>query len=171
LVLGGSQGAAFINELVARALGELLQRFFVVHQTGRLGACGSSSGYYSAPYFHDGFPDILAAADLVISRAGANTLSEIAMCGKPSILIPLPSSGSRGDQIRNAEFYRRRGAALVLAQSDADAASLVGAIDGIVADTDSLTAMGRAALSLARPDAASSIARAIHDEVGGTRSC
>ena len=98
----------------------------------------------------------MAAADLVICRAGANTLAEIAALGKPSVLIPLPASGSRGDQLRNAAIFRDRGASVVLEESAATPESLAAAVESLFDGTGRRAAMGRCAqgLGAGRPDKA-----------------
>ncbi len=161
LVLGGSQGSSFINGLIASCLGRLVPRFFVVHQMGAQDYSASTLGNYTpAPFFSAELPDILAAADLVICRSGANTLAELAALGKPSILIPL-SSGSRGDQLRNAEVFRARGAARVLQERDATAASLLSIVCPLLADAGQLLEMGRNARSLSAGRPAETIAALI----------
>ena len=155
LVIGGSLGSSFMNALVQDSLQRLLPRFFVVHQMGEKGyAPAVKRNYYPAPFFRDELSDILAAADLVISRAGANTLAEIAALGKPSLLIPLPPSSSRGDQVRNAEMFRARGASTVLLESEATPEALVASVESLFESPERLAEMGRRAATLGagRPD-------------------
>ncbi len=117
LVLGGSQGARRINRTVGGALSALCEHFYVVHQTGPANdspVSGQAGRYFPTPFLRKEYGDVLAAADLVVSRAGAGTLWEIAVAGKPSILIPLSGGGTRGDQVRNAALFAGRGASLVL---------------------------------------------------------
>jgi UDP-N-acetylglucosamine--N-acetylmuramyl-(pentapeptide) pyrophosphoryl-undecaprenol N-acetylglucosamine transferase len=157
LFIGGSLGSAAVNALVSASLPRMLPRFFVVHQMGEKEFRPSQrESYFSAAFFKTELPDIMAAADLVICRAGANTLSEIAALGKPSVLIPLPAGGSRGDQLRNAELFRRRGASLVLQESEATPESLSFSVESLFADARRRAEMGRcaAALSAGRPDQA-----------------
>jgi len=157
LVIGGSLGSSFVNSLVTGSLPRLLPRFFVVHQMGaREYTPAVQENYFPAPFFRDELPDLMAAADLVICRAGANTLAEIAALGKPSVLIPLPASGSRGDQLRNAAIFRARGASIVLEENAATPESLVTAVESLFDGTEDRAAMGRCASSLGagRPDKA-----------------
>jgi len=157
LFMGGSLGSAFLNTLVAASLPSLLPRFFVVHQMGaKEFTPASKENYFPSPFFRDELPDIMAAADLVISRAGANTLAEIAALGKPSILIPLPTSGSRGDQLRNAAIFRSRGASLVLEEDGATPEALVSAVKSLFEGNERRAEMGRCAsqLGAGRPDRA-----------------
>lgn len=166
LVVGGSQGSSFLNGLVASCLPELRGRAFVAHQMGERDYTPAvGSNYFTAAFIVEEMPHVLAAADLVVSRSGANTLAELAALGKPSILVPLSASGSRGDQIRNAEVFRRAGAALVLSEEEANGASLLGAVVGLLADRPRLAAMGEKARALGRPEAAARIANLILERI------
>ena len=161
LVLGGSQGSSFINGLIASCLETLVPRFFVVHQMGAQDYSPSTlRNYLPAAFFSAELPDIIAAADLVICRSGANTLAELAALGKPSLLIPL-KSGSRGDQLRNAEVFRARGAARVLQEQEATADSLLSVVCPLLADARQLKEMGGSARSLSNGRPAETIARLI----------
>jgi UDP-N-acetylglucosamine--N-acetylmuramyl-(pentapeptide) pyrophosphoryl-undecaprenol N-acetylglucosamine transferase len=149
-VIGGSLGSSFINRLVGSCLSDLLPQWFVVHQMGAADYAPSHHPRYrTAAFFSEELPDIMAAADLVVSRAGANTLSELAALGKPSILIPLPESGSRGDQLRNAEVFRSSGAAVVLREADASPAKFLEAVGSMLADQGARHAMAEQAAALA----------------------
>lgn len=162
LVLGGSQGSSFINGLIASCLPRLVPHYFVVHQMGAHDYSASAlRNYFPAAFFSAELPDIIAAADLVICRSGANTLAELAALGKPSLLIPLSRSGSRGDQLRNAEVFRTRGAALVLQEQDATADSLLATVCSLLADPRRLQEMGSSAGSLSAGRPAETIARLI----------
>lgn len=123
LVLGGSLGARQINELVTQNLDWLCERFTVVHQTGKAGAALTEivhDDYYPFAFIYDELCDVLAASDLVLSRAGANSIWECAALGKPMVLVPLCGNGTRGDQVDNARFFAARGAARVLVGAEAD---------------------------------------------------
>ncbi len=155
VVIGGSLGSSFVNSLVQASLDRLLSRFFVVHQMGaKEYAPVVRRNYFPAAFFRDELPDILCAADLVISRAGANTLAEISALGKPSLLIPLPSSSSRGDQVRNAAMFRTRGASVVLSEDEATPEALVSSVESLFDSPELLAKMGRcaAAVGAGRPD-------------------
>jgi len=158
LVIGGSLGSAAINSLVRGSLERLRRRFFVVHQTGARDPAGAGAAaqdrYHSAAFFKEELPDLMASADLVVSRAGANTLAEIAALGKASLLVPLPVASSRGDQLRNAEMFRSRGASVVLDEQSATPASFAAAVEALFDEPGRLEAMGRAASALGagRPD-------------------
>ncbi len=115
LVLGGSQGALQLNTLVNAIAGKLIPEIYIVHQMGSFNFTASGKkGYSTVPFLTEELPHILAAADLVLSRAGAGTLWENGVTGKASLLIPLGTGSSRGDQIRNAEYFSSKHAAVVL---------------------------------------------------------
>ena len=151
LVTGGSSGARTINELVHAALPAIARHWFVVHQTGAAwqplpgGALAPevAERYRAAPFVRDGFADLLAAADVVVSRAGANTLGELAATGTPAVLIPLPRTQSRGEQLANARLFAERGAAVTMTEEHASAAKLVEALDELRADPARRAAMAR----------------------------
>lgn len=161
LVTGGSLGAQALNAAVASCRDGLTERCFVVHQRGRHPGPERAPGYFSAPFFSAEYPDLLAAADLVVCRAGANNLSELAALGKPALLVPLPLGSSRGDQIANAAHHAQAGAAEILPQSRLDGRSLLAAVDGLLSDPARLAAMGRAARGQWNAEAAGSIARIV----------
>ena len=117
LVVGGSLGAQKINEVVRDAIHDLTSKATIVH------VCGAGNidesllevpNYYPFEYIDREWGDVLAVADVVISRAGANSLYEILSLRIPNILIPLPLTASRGDQIENAELAESRGWSTVL---------------------------------------------------------
>ncbi|NYV72801.1 glycosyltransferase [Streptomyces sp. UH6] len=111
LIFCGSSGSQRINDAVRAQLYTLCARFAVVHVcgTGNVDpALNGRTGYVQLEYLHDEMPDALALADLVIGRAGATTLAELEALDLPAVLIPLPASVSRGDQIENAHEYAAR---------------------------------------------------------------
>jgi UDP-N-acetylglucosamine--N-acetylmuramyl-(pentapeptide) pyrophosphoryl-undecaprenol N-acetylglucosamine transferase len=115
LVLGGSSGSRQINALVTESLSWLTRRFIVVHQTGFAGEGGEARDGYSAfPFIYEQMCHVIAASDVVVSRAGANTLWECAVCAKPLVLIPLSGAGTRGDQEENAAYFAQNNAAFAL---------------------------------------------------------
>ncbi len=116
-VLGGSSGALQINNLIRESFDWLCENFFVVHQTGK--NVGKEpplvhDNYRSFEFIYSEMSHVLAASDVVLARSGANTLWEAAVTGKPMVLIPLSGSGTRGDQVENAQFFKEQGAAEVL---------------------------------------------------------
>ncbi len=170
LVLGGSQGSTAVNRLVESALPGLLRVCVVVHQMGEKDFKPSrQKGYLSAAFFQDELAHLMAAADIVVSRSGANSLAEIAVLGKPSILIPLPKGGmSRGDQIRNAELFRKEGAAVVLPQESASGPGLLRIVTELLGDRARLREMGNRARALSTQGSAEMIARRLLLRVGAT---
>jgi UDP-N-acetylglucosamine--N-acetylmuramyl-(pentapeptide) pyrophosphoryl-undecaprenol N-acetylglucosamine transferase len=135
LVVGGSLGSEVINSAVRRGIRRLADRFNVAHVCGpgrvdvRL---RGQPGYRQFEYIDDGWGDVLAAADLVVSRAGANAVFELAALGKPSLLIPLSTQASRGDQIDNARYAERQGWSRVLDEEDLDPERLLEELVGLV---------------------------------------
>ncbi|MBC7660393.1 MAG: undecaprenyldiphospho-muramoylpentapeptide beta-N-acetylglucosaminyltransferase [Chitinophagaceae bacterium] len=116
LVMGGSLGAERINRSLEEILPELVRDWQVVHLTGKgKGISFTHKRYRAFEYVNEGLEDIFAAADAVISRAGANSLFELKALRKPMLLIPL-ELGSRGDQVHNARSFEKQGWALVLSE-------------------------------------------------------
>jgi len=116
LVIGGSLGAVGVNKLVREALPKLLEDFQIVHICGKEKIDNlllNTHGYRQFEYVKDELKDLFAMADIVISRAGANAICELLALRKPSLLIPLPASASRGDQILNAKSFESQGFAMV----------------------------------------------------------
>jgi UDP-N-acetylglucosamine--N-acetylmuramyl-(pentapeptide) pyrophosphoryl-undecaprenol N-acetylglucosamine transferase len=111
---------------------------------------------------------LYAAADVVVCRAGAMTVAELAVAGVPSILVPLP--GAPGDhQTANARVLERAGASVLMADADCETGNLAVTLEAMLADPVGLDAMGRAASSLGRRDAAQAGARLVEAEAGGSR--
>ena len=130
LVLGGSLGAVQINELVRENLDRLCASFFVVHQTGVKNAdTVRHADYAQYPFLYSEMSDVIAASDIVLSRAGANSIWECAVLKKPLVLIPLTGSGTRGDQEDNARYFEERGAAVVLSREKANSEELLRALE------------------------------------------
>lgn len=128
LVTGGSQGAQSINLALRNALPELLHVFHVLHLTGKGNLDDSLEGtpnYCQLEYLVDEMPDAYAVADVVVSRAGSNTVCELLALNKPSLLIPYPKSASRGDQVLNAQSVSSRHLAMMLMQEDMTAEVLM----------------------------------------------
>ena len=117
MIIGGSLGAAAVNKIVRDSLDELLKSYQVVHLCGK-GKMDDSlknkKGYVQFEYIKNELKDLFAMSDVIISRAGANAICEILALKKPNILIPLPAHASRGDQILNAESFRKQGYSIVL---------------------------------------------------------
>ena len=168
LALGGSQGAREVNELVLGCLGELIEHYAIVHQHGpaafrdaQPGAGSREGAYIPFPYIGDEMPHVLAAAEIVVGRSGAGTVWECATLGKPMVLIPLTGAGTRGDQVENARFFEREGAALVLAGADATAGNLARAVAELASDSARREKMAQAALRIGALDGAAIIGDSI----------
>ena len=111
LIMGGSLGSRRINELVWKHLDQLLEQFQIVHICGE-GQQNDSiekDGYRQFAYLHQELPDVMKMADMVISRAGSNSIFEFLYLKKPMLLIPLSRAASRGDQILNAQSFQKMG--------------------------------------------------------------
>lgn len=121
MVVGGSLGSAAINQAVRDILPELLKDYQVVHLCGKEKVDNlllTTKGYKQFEYIRSEMKDIFAMADIVISRAGANAISELLSLKKPNILIPLPATSSRGDQILNAKSFESQGFSIVINEDD-----------------------------------------------------
>ncbi len=130
LVFGGSLGAQFINNLITDNLAKLTAYYNIIHISGG-GAVTQKPNYIHLP-FADDIGDLMALADLVIIRGGANSLAEVTALGKRTICIPLPKGVSRGDQVENAKSYARRELVTVLPQDIVDINILIGTIASLL---------------------------------------
>jgi UDP-N-acetylglucosamine--N-acetylmuramyl-(pentapeptide) pyrophosphoryl-undecaprenol N-acetylglucosamine transferase len=162
-VFGGSQGARQINDALLAILPRLdAARFELVHQTGesdreRVAAAYAAAGLRATVVaFERDMAARYRAADLVVCRAGAMTLAELALAGRPALLVPLTHTGG-GEQLENARERERAGAALVIDPARDTGEALLEALEKLLADPAQLAAMGAAAARLARPDAAERI--------------
>ena len=131
LVTGGSQGSVAINNALRSALDDLLKEFRIIHLCGR-GHLDASlegrEGYAQFEYVQDELKDLFALTDLVLSRAGANSICELLALRKPNLLIPLSAAASRGDQILNADSYQKQGYSLVLKEESLTPESLLSSL-------------------------------------------
>ena len=166
LVLGGSRGARAINQALVVALPELLEQCQIVHLSGQLDwswveqesaklPARLRSRYRLSAYMHEELAAAMAAADLVVARAGAATLAEFPAVGLPSILVPYPYSGQH--QAANADFMEAHGAGVRLDNDDLEA-QLKPTVLGLLNDRQALDRMAACARALARPEAASRLA-------------
>ena len=131
MVTGGSLGAQSINETIRYALPRLLPYFNIVHLCGKEKMDNlklNMEGYKQFEYVKNEMKDIFAMADVVVSRAGANAICELAALRKPNILIPLSAKSSRGDQIINAKSFEKQGFSLVIDNEELDEDILVESI-------------------------------------------
>lgn len=174
LVVGGSLGAAALNEAVPAALGRMPadQRPLVVHQAGEKQIDGLRTAYARARVkgdlrpFIDDMASAYAEADLVICRAGALTVAELAAVGVASLLVPFPHAVD-DHQTGNARFLAERGGAYLLPQTELNAERLAGILASI--DRPRLLQMAEHARALARPLAAAEVARVCEELAGGDR--
>lgn len=137
LVLGGSSGAKQINDLVTENLEWLCERYIVVHQTGLVNGNDTlseelkqkySQNYKAYNFIYEQMPDVVSCADVILSRAGANSIWEAAVLYKPMILVPLCGNGTRGDQVDNAKFFEEKDSAIVLLGENANSENLKAAL-------------------------------------------
>ena len=132
VITGGSLGADKLNAVARDALPSLLETYTVLHVCGAGKMSDTqASGYIQREFIDEGWGDILAAADIVLSRAGANALFELLALKKLNLLIPLSAAASRGDQIDNAYFAEAQGFSAVLSEGDLNALSLVQALQAL----------------------------------------
>lgn len=119
-VTGGSLGSKYINDLVRKNIEEILKEMYVIHSCGKgkLDKNIKLKGYKQFELLTTDLPDVLAASDFVISRAGANVVFELLALKKPNLLIPLSTNASRGDQILNAKSFMKNNYSLVLLEED-----------------------------------------------------
>jgi UDP-N-acetylglucosamine--N-acetylmuramyl-(pentapeptide) pyrophosphoryl-undecaprenol N-acetylglucosamine transferase len=164
LVLGGSQGAKSLNEAVPRALGMLGQGLRVVHQCGRAHEAVAVALYRELGFaerarvvpFIDDMPAALAAADLVVGRAGAGAVGEICAVGRPSLLVPYPYAGDH--QKLNAASIAREGASVWVPSAEATPERLATELRNLMNDPTRLASMAQQARRLGKPHAARTIA-------------
>ena len=141
LIMGGSIGSRFINNAVWASLDTLLEKFQIVHLVGK-GNINNDlvgrTGYQQYEFISEQLNDIFAMTDLMISRAGANSISEILALKIPNILIPLSAAASRGDQILNAESYKKQGFSTVLQEEELTGELLVSSVEDVYARRDEI---------------------------------
>ena len=172
-VTGGSQGSRIINHIVVQILKEITSQFELIHQSGAVDfedvkfetssilAGGSEASYHLFPFLdEEKMRAAYALADLIVARAGATTIFEIAAIGKPSILIPLKIA-AQDHQRKNAVDYGGHGAAVVIEEENLTPSVLWNEIQKLMADPAKRAEMSKAAQSFARLDAAELIAREI----------
>lgn len=175
LVLGGSQGAQHVNKAVLEALPLLVEKYQIIHQTGatHIAEIEQTSGVLLERHPHKqrykpfGFLNTLALrmaagkASLIVTRAGAGAIFEVALWGKPAILVPIAERIS--DQKKNAFAYARAGACVVIEEDNLTPHLLISEIDRLMNDSSGRQRMSAAAHTFATPDAARKIAQEIID--------
>ena len=136
LVIGGSTGSVKVNEAVRDCLDELLTTYQIIHLCGKDKldpSYNGRKGYVQYEYIKKELSSLLAFADIVISRAGANAICELQALAKPNILIPLGANASRGDQILNAESFEKQGFSYVLTEDKLTKEALLSAVNEVYA--------------------------------------
>lgn len=139
MIMGGSIGSVYINQIIHESLEQLLNDYNVIHLCGKGNYDANYEnleGYRQFEYIGKELGDLFAATDIVISRSGANAIFEILSLNKPNILIPLPSKASRGDQIVNAISFAEEGYSYVLLQENLTKESLIDAVDTVYKNKD-----------------------------------
>ena len=138
-VIGGSSGSVIINNAVREALPTLLNKFQVIHMCGKGNlepTLAPTKGYHQIEYIGRELRDIFAMSDLVVSRAGANSICELLALHKPNILIPLSAAASRGDQILNAKSFAKQGFSYVIEEEKLTDQTLLDAVREVYADRE-----------------------------------
>lgn len=137
LIIGGSLGSRAINEAVRKVLPALLKEFHIIHLCGKGNldeSLNGTTGYAQFEYASAELTDMLALADIAISRAGANSICELLALHKPNILIPLSAAASRGDQILNANSFEKQGFSYVIKEEDVTDEILLSAVKEVYRD-------------------------------------
>ena len=176
LVLGGSSGARQINDLIFKNLDWLCEHFIVVHQTGRgsdyeravsaeFETLRAAKHYLPYDFIYADMPHVIAACDIVFSRAGANSLWECAVCTKPMLLLPLAGAGTRGDQVENAAYFAGQGAALILEAQCTSAGA-----DAVSAKDELSEALQSSLAKMLEPDFRSTMGKSAQKAIGKEKS-
>jgi UDP-N-acetylglucosamine--N-acetylmuramyl-(pentapeptide) pyrophosphoryl-undecaprenol N-acetylglucosamine transferase len=178
LVTGGSQGARRLNQVIAAALPRLLRHCQVLHVSGELtfeatreqaeralaatpDSASLRARYALFPYLKTEMPEAIAASDVVLCRSGAATLTELAVIGRASLLVPLPPGFGGSPQAINAEMFQRAGAADMVLDKDLDPDRALGLLAPLLDEPARRGAMAVAARTFARPSAARDLADAV----------
>lgn len=134
MFMGGSLGAKAINTALRSKLDDILKSYNIIHICGKNNldkSLNNKKGYAQFEFLSDKLPDFIAASDFVVSRSGATSIFEFLALNKPMVLIPLPASSSRGDQIQNAAYFKDRGYAYVLPQEQLTSETLFNAMNTV----------------------------------------
>ena len=131
-IMGGSLGSKVLNDVIRNNINTLLEEFDIIHICGKGNVdktLENKKGYIQFEYVNEELADLMTAADYIISRAGANSIFEFLALKKPTLLIPLSRKASRGDQILNAESFRKEGYSLVLEEEEITKESFIAKIE------------------------------------------
>ena len=138
LITGGSLGATAINKAVFDCAKELAKKFYVIHQVGKSKTNKKLKiEDYEQIEFASNMQQLIASADVVVSRGGSNTIFELAYAHKPMLIIPLPKGASRGDQVENAAYFEKLGYGKVLQQENLNGQTLLNAINELYQNKNS----------------------------------
>lgn len=176
-ITGGAQGARVINQAVEAALADLLKLCRIIHQCGQQPAGDEQDfdrlqkvvttlpshlkhRYYLTRFVNEEIGDVYALADLVVSRAGAGTVTEISALAKPAIFVPLVPTGG-DEQTRNARRSEQAGAAVIISQATLSGETLLTVLQTLLSKPKLLQTMGQAAQTLARPNASHDLAQTV----------
>lgn len=171
LVMGSSQGAHALNQLVIDGLDALLERWQVIHLTGPADSewaqqvkqqlpVNRDAAYLPYGFVGEEMAELLSLADVVVSRSSANSIAELAALGKATVLVPLPSAAS-DHQRMNARLLAKKEAAVVVEQSELTAESLINLLDELMTDSERLAQLRRSIKAFYSPQAAELIAEAV----------
>ncbi len=171
LVMGGSQGAEIINKIILKMIPKIIKNINIVHITGKSKAEAAfllrrklpkedQKNYEIFEFIDNDLAKIMMQSDLILSRAGANTLAEISVCGKPSILIPLKNAAS-DHQTKNAQIFAQNNAAVIILEDNLNVENLQDTILKLIDDKEKLKKMSENSFALAKKDAASLIAEEV----------
>ncbi len=139
LLMGGSLGSVKLNNTLRESLSEILKKFNVVHLCGKNNLnkdLDKLAGYRQYEYLSDELPNIMTMADIIVSRAGSNSIFEILALKKPNLLIPLSKQASRGDQILNAKSFEKKGYSSVLLEEDLTNDKFISSINDLYNNKD-----------------------------------
>lgn len=172
LAIGGSLGAGSINRSLREALPELTRTYQVIHICGK-GKLDPSlehrNDYRQFEYVHDELADLFAAATVVVSRSGANSLYELLALGKPHVLIPLSAQVSRGDQIHNARYFKEQGISIVRDDASLNAEVLISALQELEQNREQIIAkMSQLNIQSGTAEVIAVIEEQLHVEAPGT---
>ena len=139
LITGGGTGSRTINELMEKALPKIVKFAQVIHTTGSGKGIGfESENYHQYEFLSHEMPEALCAADLAVTRAGLSTLTELSVCGKPAVIIPLYKT----HQEFNAGYFQKHNAAVVLSEPSLNPEVFASALRGLISDKEKLAALG-----------------------------
>ena len=173
MVIGGSLGAREINGLIEKLLPQLIKNYYVIHQAGKNEFSENISmlseelkkRYKRYSFIGNEIADFIAASDIVISRAGAGLIWELAAVGKASILIPLRGKGTRGDQVKNAAFLKSKEAAIVLDDEEIMPNTLYNTIVSLTYNKELMKKMENKIKELSKPESAAHISQKLFENL------